>query len=212
MPTSTPHACANSQPSLAAWPEIWTAASRKECDNAIKELGRRRTYFLAVRNTRPALALSISNYEAERKGGNRSLTKRTAGSLGTNSVPIEESRKRHVTGNRGNENQQRGNWSQRPKGCVQALLSQRRAGQSNRRLAGDCSSRRHPRLSRGKRLHQPRRFLRADVSHHARPRIPAQYSMPGQRRTRQRPTRRLLCPRSTRLNRRHHGTCQDRGH
>src|SRR5437867_2263245 len=36
-PTSKPHACANSQPSLAAWPEIWTAASRKECDNAISE-------------------------------------------------------------------------------------------------------------------------------------------------------------------------------
>src|SRR4030095_9317118 len=63
----------------------------------------------------------------------------------------------------GNENQQRGNRPERPKGCVQALLSQRSARQPNRRLAGDCPARRHPRLSRGDWLHQPRRFLRADV-------------------------------------------------
>lgn len=35
---SKPHACANSQPSLAAWLGIRTVASRKECDNAIEEL------------------------------------------------------------------------------------------------------------------------------------------------------------------------------
>src|SRR5258706_1471527 len=108
MPTSKPHACANSQPSSAAWPEIWTAASRKECDNAIKELDRRRT--LSEIPGPHWLSPSATTKQRE-KGGNRSLTKRTAGSLGTNYVPLEESRKRHVTGNRGNENQQRGNWS-----------------------------------------------------------------------------------------------------
>src|SRR6266536_3429405 len=45
MPTSKPHACANSQPSSAAWPEIWIGVSRKECDNAIEEQDRRRAYF-----------------------------------------------------------------------------------------------------------------------------------------------------------------------
>src|SRR5437867_1095874 len=106
MPTWKPRACANSQPSSAAWPEIWIGASRKECDNAIEELDRRRTYFGWLKYPPPRISYYRQLRSREKKSGNRLLTQAN-GRL----ARIEENQKRHVARNRGYKNWQRRNWS-----------------------------------------------------------------------------------------------------